>query len=110
MFTSYIHVKVYTHLCHIFLYSVSSIPIEVTATDNCPLPDDPNNKTIMVSHCDCKNQHNLRQFNLLNVKPRPEAPSKVQQAKFKAAVYVRAKAKCVTAFKCEADAKKKRKK
>ena len=60
----------------------------------------------MVSHYDCEKQHNLRQFNLLNLKPCTEAPSNVQHAKVQARVYVRAKAKRVKAFKCEAYAKK----
>ena len=56
----------------------------------------------MVSHYDCEKQHNLRQFNLLNVKPCIEAPSNIQHAKVQARVYVRAKAELVKAFKCEA--------
>ena len=63
----------------------------------------------MVSHYDCEKQHNLRQLNLLNVKPCTEAPSNIQHAKVRARVYVRAKAKRVKAFKCEAYAKQERK-
>ena len=66
-----------------------------------PPSDDPNITNFMVSHYDCEKQHNLRQFILLNVKPCPEAPSNIQHAKVKARVYVRAKAKCVKAFKSE---------
>ena len=46
----------------------------------------------MVSHYDCAKQHNLRQFNLLNVKQCTEAPSDIKHASVKARVYVRAKA------------------
>ena len=60
----------------------------------------------MVSHYDCEKQHNLRQFNLVNVKPCTEAPSNIHHAKVRARIYVRAKAKRVKAFKCEAYAKK----
>ena len=60
----------------------------------------------MVSHYDCKERHNLRQFNLLNVKQCTEAPSNIQHANVQARVYVRAKAKPVRALKCEAYAKK----
>ena len=60
----------------------------------------------MDSHYDCEKQHNLRQFNLLNVKACTEAPSNLQHAKVKARVYVRASAKRVEAFKYEAHAKK----
>ena len=63
----------------------------------------------MVSHYDCAKQHNLRQFNLLNVKQCTEAPSNIQHAKIQARVYVRAKVKRIRAFKCEAYARKERK-
>ena len=41
----------------------SSIPIELTDTDNYRPPDDPNITNLMISHYDCEKQHNLRQFN-----------------------------------------------
>ena len=63
----------------------------------------------MVSHNDCTKQHNLRQFNLLNVKQCTEAPADIKHASVKARVYVRAKAKLIEAFKCVAYAKKERK-
>ena len=63
----------------------------------------------MVSHYDCAKQHNLRQFNLLNVKQCTEAPSDNKHASVKARVYVRAKTKRINAFKCVAYAKKERK-
>ena len=60
----------------------------------------------MISQYDCEKQHNLRQFNLLNVKHCTEAPSNIQNASVKARVYVKAKAKCIKAYKCVAYAKK----
>ena len=63
----------------------------------------------MVSHYDCAKQHNSRQFNLLNVKQRTEAPSDIKHASVKARVHVRAKAKRIKAFECVAYAKKERK-
>ena len=63
----------------------------------------------MVSHYDCAKQHNLRQFNLLNVKQCTEAPSDIKHASVKARVYFRAKAKRIKAFRCVAFAKKERK-
>ena len=45
----------------------------------------------MVSHNDCEKQHNLSQFNLLNVKQCTEAPFNIQHANIQARVYVRAK-------------------
>ena len=56
----------------------------------------------MVSHYDCAKQKNLRQFSLLNVEPYEQAPSDIQHTKTQATVYVRAKAKSINAFKCEA--------
>ena len=51
----------------------------------------------------------MRQFSLLIIKPCTEAPSNIQHAKVRARVDVRAKAKRVKFFKCEAYAKKERK-
>ena len=57
----------------------------------------------MVSHYDCcAKQNNLRQFSLLNVEPCKQAPSDIQHTKSQATVYVRAKAKRIKAFNCEA--------
>ena len=107
MFTSYILIIFYTLFCNII--HTHTLPIELTDTDNYLPPDDPNITNLMVSHDDCEKQYKLRQFNLLNVKPCTEAPSNIQHAKVRARVYVRAKAKRVKAFKCEAYAKKERK-
>ena len=56
----------------------------------------------MVSHYDCAKQNNLIQFSLLIVEPCKQAPSDIQHTKTQATVYVRAKAKRIKAFKCEA--------
>ena len=106
-FTSYTQIIFYTSLCKT-LYS-QTIPIEITDTDNYLPPDNPNITNLMVSHYDCGKQHILRQFNFLNIKPCTEAPPNIQHAKIRARVYVRAKAKRIKAFKCEAYAKKERK-
>ena len=95
----------YTFLCNI-LYS-HTIPIELTDTDKYLPPNDPMITSLMVFHYDCEKQ--LRQFNLLNVKPCTEAPSNFQHAKVRARVYFRAKTKRVKSFKCEVYAKKERK-
>ena len=100
-----------THLLLFFInsYFTSSIPINPTDDDKYLPSDDPNITNLMVSHYDCEKQHNLRQFNLLNVKQCTEAPSNIQHANIQAGGYVRAKAKRIRAFKCEAYAKKERK-
>ena len=92
-----------------FFNSTFSIPIALPDTENYLPSDDPNITNLMVSHYDCAKQHNLRQFNLLNVKQCTEAPSDIKHASVKARVYVRAKAKRIKAFKCVAYAKKERK-
>ena len=56
----------------------------------------------MVSHYDCAKQNNLGQSSLLNVEPCKQAPSDIQHTKTQATVYVRAKAKRINTFKCEA--------
>ena len=76
----------YLHLFN----STSSIPITPSDTDNYLPSDDPNITNLVVSHYDCAKQHNLRQFNLLNVKQCTEAPSDIKHARVKARVYVRA--------------------
>ena len=103
--TSYITIIILLH----FFNSTFSIPIVLPDTENYLPSDDPNITNLMVSHYDCAKQHNLRQFNLLNVKQCTEAPSDIKHASVKARVYVRAKAKRITAFKCVAYAKKERK-
>ena len=63
-----------------------SIPITPFDTENYFPSDDPNITNLMVSHFDCAKQHNLRQFNLLNVKQCTEAPSHFKHASVKARV------------------------
>ena len=53
----------YLHLFN----STFSIPITPSDTENYLPSDDPNITNLMVSHYDCAKQHNLRQFNLLNI-------------------------------------------
>ena len=90
---------------HLFNFTFS-IPITPSDTEYYLPSDNPNITNRMVSHYDCAKQHNLRQFNLLNVKQCTEAPSDVQHASVIARVHVRAKAKRIKAFICVAFAKK----
>ena len=64
-----------------FFNSTFSIPIALPDTENYLPSDDPNITNLMVSHYDCAKQHNLRQFNLLNVKQCTEAPSDIKTCK-----------------------------
>ena len=93
---------------HLFIFTFS-IPITPPDTENYLPSDDPNITNLMVSHYDCAKQHNLRQFNLLNVKQCTEASSDIKHASVKARVYVRAKTKRIKALKCVAYAKKRKK-
>ena len=81
-------------ITHILPYSLNIyrtyvIPIGLANTDSNLHSHDPNTTNLKVSHYDCKKQHNLRQFNSVNVKGCTEAPSNVQDANVIARVYVR---------------------
>ena len=85
------------------LTNTTSVPkADTTNPENHISPQDPNILNFMVSHYDCAKQNNLRQFSLLNVELCKQAPSDIQHTKTQATVYVRAKAKRIKAFKCEA--------
>ena len=85
------------------------IPITIINTEKYLQSEDPNITTLLGSHYDCKKQHNLRQFNLSNVKQCTEAPSNIQHASVQARLYVGAKAKRIKDYKCVTYAKKERK-
>ena len=94
----------------IHLANTTSVPkADTTNPKNLISPQDPNILNLMVSHYDCAKQNNLRQFSSLNVEPCKQAPSDIQHTKTQATVYVRAKAKRIKAFKCEAFKKKQKK-
>ena len=90
-------------VCLIHLTNTTSVPkADTTNPGDHISPQDPNILNLMVSHHDCAKQNNSRQFSLLNVEPCKQAPSDLQHTKTQATVYVRAKAKRIKAFKCEA--------
>ena len=77
-------------ILHSLLFTFTfSIPITPSNTENYLSSDNPNITNLMVSHYDCAKQHNLRQFNLLNVKQCTEAPSDIKHASVKARVYLK---------------------
>ena len=93
LFKPYTTFYITTLILYLHLFnSTFSIPITPSDTDNYLPSDDPNITNLMVSHYDCAKQHNLRQFNLLNVKQCTEAPSDIKHASVKARVYVRVNA------------------
>ena len=82
--------------------STSVSEVDTTNPENRISEQDPSILNLMVSHYDCAKQNNLREFSSLNVEPCKQAPSDIQHTKTQATVYVRAKAKRIKAFKCEA--------
>ena len=61
---------------------------------------------LLVSHYDCFKQHNLRQFSLTRVQPCAQAPSAFESTRAIVNVFVRAKAKRLKAWTCEAYVKR----
>ena len=87
----------------IYIVNSTSVPkVDTTNPENRISEQDPKILNLMVSHYDCAKRSNLRQLSLLNVEPCKQAPSDKQHTKTQATVYVRAKAKSIKAFKCEA--------
>ena len=72
---------------HFFNFTFS-IPITPSDTEKYLPSDNPNITNLMVSHYGCAKQHNLRQFNLLNVKQCTEAPFDIKHPSVKARIYV----------------------
>ena len=72
-----------THIVYlIHLANTTSVPkADTTNSENHISQQDPNILNLMVSHCDCAKQNNLRQFSLLNVEPCKQAPSDIQYTK-----------------------------
>ena len=81
----------------------TSVPeVDTTNPENHISEQDPKILNLMVSQYDCAKQNNLGKLSLLNVVPCKQAPSDIQHTRTQATVYVRAKAKRIKAFKCEA--------
>ena len=86
-FRLYITLYITNLILYLHFYNLTlSIPITPSGTENYLASDDQNITNLMVSHYDCAKQHNLRQFNLLDVKQCTEAPSDIQHASVQARV------------------------
>ena len=59
--------------------------------------------TLLVSHYDFSKQHNLRQFRSTRVQPCVQAPSSLESTRAFTNVFVRAQAKHLRAWTCEAN-------
>ena len=93
-----------TYIAYIIhIVDSTSVPkVDTTNPANHISEQNPIILNLMVSHYDCAKQNNLRQFSLLKVETCKQAPSDIQHTKTQATVYVRAKAKRIKGFNCEA--------
>ena len=100
MLSSVIH-SLFYFLSFLFLtfFQIHSSPDHVD-------PNDPHISDLLVSHYDCSKQHNLRQFSLTRVQPCAQAPSAFESTRAIVDVFVRAKAKRLKAWTCEAYGKR----
>ena len=69
-------------------------------------PNDPQISCLVVSQYDCSRQHTFRQFILNRVQPCAQVPSAFESTRAFANVFVRAKAKRLKAWTCEAHFKR----
>ena len=92
----------------ILLILPTTISSPVPTNNDIVADTDPNISQLLVSHYDCSKQHNLRQFSLTRVEQCSQAPSSLEYTRVIASVYVRAKAKRLKAWTCEAYIKKER--
>ena len=61
-------------------------------------PNDPHFSDLLVSHYECSNQPNLRQFSLTRVQPCAQAPASLESTRAIANVFVRAKVQRLKAW------------
>ena len=98
-------------LVHFLFYLLTSPVLvfsQVSSTSDHVDPNDPHIPDLLVSHYDCSKQHNLRQFSLTRVQPCVQAPSAFESTRAIVNVFVRAKAKRLKAWTCEAYVKRKK--
>ena len=89
-----------------FLPSLLLVLSQNTPSSDHVDPNDPHISDLLVSHYDCSKQHNLRQFSLTRVQPCVQAPSAFETTRAIVNVFVRAKAKRLRAWTCEAYVKR----
>ena len=94
------------HSLFYFLSSSFLIFSQLTPSSDHVDPNDPHISDLSVSHYDCSKQHNLRQFSLTRVLPCAQAPSAFDSTRAIVNVFVRAKAKRLKAWNCEAYVKR----
>ena len=96
-------------IIHSFFYFLSFLflaSFQIHSSPDHVDPNDPHISDLLVSHYDCSKQHNLRQFSLTRVQPCAQAPSAFESTRAIVDVFVRAKAKRLKAWTCEAYVKR----
>ena len=99
----------YFLLLHLLFYLLTSSVLvfsQVSSISDHVDPNDPHISDLLVSHYDCSKQHNLRQFSLTRVQPCVQAPSAFESTRAIVNVFVRAKAKRLKTWTCEAYVKR----
>ena len=69
-------------------------------------PNEPHIADQLVSHHDCSNQYNLRQYSLTRAQPCGQDPYSLESTRGIASIFERAKAKRLKAWTCEAYVKR----
>ena len=95
----------FLHSLFYFLSSLFLVFSQIASSDHVD-PNDPHISDLLVSHYDCSKQHNLRQFSLTRVQPCAQAPSAFESTRAIVNVFVRAKAKRLKTWTCEAYVKR----
>ena len=87
-------------------YSLLPFTFSIGSSSDHVEPNDPHISDLLVSHYDCPKQHNLRPFCLTRVQPCSQAPSSFESTRAIVKIFVRAKAKRLKAWTCEAYVKR----
>ena len=91
-----------------FLILLTFLCLCNSTTKNIVEPNDPQISDLLVSHYNCSKRKHFRQFSLTRDQTCEQAPSSLDDTRVIADVYVRAKAKRLTAWICEAYTKRER--
>ena len=96
----------FLHSLFYFLSSLFLVFSQIPSSFDHVDPSDPHISDLLASHYDCSKQHILRQFSLPRVPPCAQAPSAFESTLAIVNVFVRAKAKRLKAWTCEAYVKR----
>ena len=96
----------FLHSLFYFFFSLFLVFSQIASSSDHVDPNDPHISDLLVIHYDCSKQHNLRQFSLTRVQPCAQAPFAFESTRAIVNVFVRAKAKRLRAWTCEAYVKR----